>query len=398
MIRSLKTLFVVLAVLASPLYAYSLGADSLPAPEKRKSELRQIRRDSIRAHKKVWFSILGGPSYTPEASLGIAAAMLASFKINKSDTISQRSYIPMGLNVSLNGTIVAAGAGNLFFKENRFRVYLKYGYREEPSHYFGKGYDEIEHVTQGKTTTEFHKRNLQLNPHLYWQVRPKLYLGALIDVNYTKSSKINDYMAHNTYVNKYGLEYLNMGLGATIQYDTRDDVATPSRGLLLSGTGKFYSKYFGGDYDFRIAEFEYRHFVPLFNRRSVLGWTVKSQVGFGDIPFTELPMYGSPFDLRGYYWGKYRDKSMAYGIVEYRHMFGSNEAYQKGRFFSKFGFVVWCGTGTLGDTPSQWTKWKLNYGAGLRIQLQPRKNLRFDIGREPGTKGVLFYMNMTEAF
>ncbi len=398
MTKALKTLLLALAIVVSPLYAYSSTIDTLAAPEKRKSELRQIRRDSIRAHKKVWFSILGGPSYTPEASLGIAAAMLASFKIDKSDTISQRSYIPMGLNVSLNGTIVAAGAGNLFFKENKFRVYLKYGYREEPSHYFGKGYDEIEHVSQGKSTTEFHKRNLQFNPHFYWQVRPRLFLGALLDVNYTKSSKINDYMAHNTYVNKYGLEYLNMGLGLTVQYDTRDDVATPASGLLLSGTGKFYSPWFGGDYDFQIVEFEYRHFVSLFNRRSVLGWTVKSQIGFNDIPFTELPMYGSPFDLRGYYWGKYRDKSMAYGIVEYRHMFGSNEAYQKGRFFSKFGVVVWAGTGTIGDTPAQWTKWKFNYGAGLRIQLQPRKNLRLDIGKEPGTKGVLFYMNMTEAF
>lgn len=27
---------------------------------------RQQRRDSIRAHKKVWLSILGGPSYNPK--------------------------------------------------------------------------------------------------------------------------------------------------------------------------------------------------------------------------------------------------------------------------------------------------------------------------------------------
>ena len=36
-----------------------------------KQLLRQQKRDSIRAHKKVWISVLGGPSYNPEASFGI---------------------------------------------------------------------------------------------------------------------------------------------------------------------------------------------------------------------------------------------------------------------------------------------------------------------------------------
>lgn len=53
-----------------------------------KSELRQMRRDSIRRHKNVWISMLGGPSYTPEASFGIGGAMLTSFRMNKADTIS----------------------------------------------------------------------------------------------------------------------------------------------------------------------------------------------------------------------------------------------------------------------------------------------------------------------
>lgn len=75
---------------------------------------RQQRRDSIRAHKKVWLSILGGPSYNPEASLGVGGAMLMTFRMNPDDTISQRSFIPVGFNISINGTFVAAGAGTLF--------------------------------------------------------------------------------------------------------------------------------------------------------------------------------------------------------------------------------------------------------------------------------------------
>ena len=54
---------------------------------------RQHRRDSIRAHKKVWLSILGGPSYNPEASLGIGGAMLMTFRMNKYDKMCIRDSL-----------------------------------------------------------------------------------------------------------------------------------------------------------------------------------------------------------------------------------------------------------------------------------------------------------------
>ena len=76
---------------------------------------RQLRKDSIRAHKNIWWSVLGGPSYTPEASFGVGGAVLASFRMNKQDTISQRSFLPAGLNLSINGTIVVAGAGTVSY-------------------------------------------------------------------------------------------------------------------------------------------------------------------------------------------------------------------------------------------------------------------------------------------
>lgn len=367
-----------------------------------KQLLRQQRRDSIRAHKKVWTSILGGPSYNPEASLGIGGAMLMSFRMNKNDSISQRSFIPVGFNISINGTFIAAGAGTLFFNENKFRIYVKYGFRTEPANFYGIGYDQIKEGEQlkdlyGKDSVTFHKTSIQFNPKFVWEIIPHLYTGALVDINYAKSKDMSAFMEQNAAILKYGKKYHNIGLGALFQYDTRDDVATPYHGMLLSATGTLYGKYFGGDFNYEMVELEYRQFQQLFKRRSTLGWTAKSQIGFDNVPYTELPIFGSPFDLRGYLWGKYRDKSMAYGIVEYRHMFMSQEAYDRGAFWSKFGAVAWVGTGTIGETPAKWNKWKFNYGVGLRIQLQPRKNFRLDIGREPGQKwGV--YMNMTEAF
>lgn len=359
---------------------------------------RQLRRDSIRAHKQIWWSVLGGPSYTPEASFGVGGAVLASFKINKLDTISQRSFLPVGLNLSLNGTIVVAGAGTFFFNENKFRIYTSYGYRNEPAHYYGKGMASAENIERGDSTTKYHRSYFQIYPRFVWEVYPNLYAGGLFELNYTKATDINPVMEADPYFNKFKRQYFNVGIGALLQYDTRNDVATPTRGFLLSANAKIFGKYLGGAYNYEILELEYRHFKNVFRRRSTLAWIAKTQIGFGDIPFSELPSFGSPFDLRGYYIGKYRDKSMAYGILEYRHMFGSEAKYKSGNFWAKCGFVLWGGTGTVANTPFDWNKWKLNFGAGLRIQMQPGKNFRLDIGKEPGQPGMQVYMNMTEAF
>lgn len=359
---------------------------------------RQLRKDSIRAHKNVWWSVLGGPSYTPEASFGVGGAVLASFRMNKQDTISQRSFLPAGLNLSINGTIVVAGAGTFFFNENRFRIYMNYGYRNEPSHYYGKGFEKAETIERGDSTTRFHRSYFQLYPRFVWEIRPHFYLGGLFDLNYTKVSDVNPVMEEDPYFQQFKRKYFNVGIGGLIQYDTRDDVATPTRGMLLGANFKLFGKYLGGAYNYEIIELEYRQFKNIFRPRSTLAWIAKSQIGLGDVPFTELPTFGSPFDLRGYYMGKYRDKSMAYGIVEYRHMFGSPAKYKSGNFWAKCGFVAWVGTGTIGETPFDWNKWKLNFGAGLRFQMQPGKNFRLDIGKEPGQPGMQVYMNMTEAF
>lgn len=392
----MKILLFILSLLFT-IPAFTQEKSSLTAAQQ-KQMMRQHHRDSIRAHKKIWTSILGGPSYNPEASLGIGGAMLMTFRMNKLDSISQRSFIPVGFNVSINGTFVAAGAGTLFFNENKFRIYVKYGYRNEPANFFGVGFKEIkQNADNDSISTKFKKAYIQFNPKFAWEVYPNIYVGTILDINYSKIRDLEPWMEQNSYIQKYGKKYTNIGIGGVVQYDTRDDVATPFQGILLSATGMLYGKYLGGSNNYEMIELEYRQFQKMFNRRSTLGWIAKSQIGLDNVPYTELPSFGSPFDLRGYLWGKYRDKSMAYGIVEYRHMFGSQESYDRGAFWSKFGVVGWVGTGTIGKTPADWDQWKLNYGVGLRIQLQPRKNFRLDIGREPGQKWGI-YMNMTEAF
>ena len=100
---------------------------------------------------------------------------------------------------------------------------------------------------------------------------------------------------------------------------------------------------------------------------------------------------GTPYDLRAYRWGKYREESMLYLIGEYRHQF-----QKKDETLSKSGFVFWLGGGTLGKTIVEFEKWLPSAGIGYRFEIQPRMNLRLDFGF--GRESNAFYFNFNEAF
>ena len=107
---------------------------------------------------------------------------------------------------------------------------------------------------------------------------------------------------------------------------------------------------------------------------------------------------GTPFDLRGYYMGQYRDKSAHLAIAEYRQMFNNDKSNWFKKIVNHLGFAAWAGCGFMGPNPGKIEGVLPNAGIGLRIEIQKRMNIRFDIGRNMINKENLFYFNMTEAF
>ena len=63
---------------------------------------------------------------------------------------------------------------------------------------------------------------------------------------------------------------------------------------------------------------------------------------------------------------------------------------------SKHGVVAWLGVGSIGTDPSEFKNWLPNAGLGYRFEVQPRMNVRVDIGFGRETSG--FYFNFNEAF
>ena len=83
---------------------------------------------------------------------------------------------------------------------------------------------------------------------------------------------------------------------------------------------------------------------------------------------------------------------------EYRQMFNTDKSTWIKKMVSHIGFVAWGGCGFMGPNPTKIEGVLPNAGVGLRIEVQPRMNVRLDLGKNTVNNQTLFYFNMTEAF
>jgi hypothetical protein len=354
------------------------------------------------------FSILGGPGYTPDFGVLVGGSALLTFSTDPSDPALQRSVLPIsfGLTFAKPLGVNLMVKPQVFFEGDRVRLFGTYVYKNTNDNYYGVGYGTARHVERGEGSTQYTASSIQVNPVVQLRVgESDFFVGPLYDFITERVSKPGKYVVADPLYTKQGgdstgLRTRNSGLGFVGSYDTRDVAANAYRGVFLELKVTGYLRALGGQYNFGNVSLDYRQYVPLtrLGKRRVLAWTVNCKNVFGDVPFTRYPLIGSPFDLRGYYMGQYRDRSTLVALAEYRHMFNCGYSTRLRRLLSKLGFAVWGGAGMLGPRPMKYEAVLPNFGAGLRIEVQPRMNFRFDVGRSPIDKQTLIYFNMTEAF
>jgi len=84
------------------------------------------------------------------------------------------------------------------------------------------------------------------------------------------------------------------GLGLIINYDSRDNIISPSDGHLAKLHTMFYNETFGGDYDYTKIKASSYSYWPVLND-VVLGVRLEGDFTDGDAPFYDVPY----IDMRG---------------------------------------------------------------------------------------------------
>lgn len=365
---------------------------------------KELHRQRV-AQRNFHYNILGGPSYTPDFGVLIGGSALMTFRMNPKDTTMRRSVVPMALAFMFEGGgLNLMVKPQLFFKDDKFRIFGVLNYKNTRENFYGIGYNTNKNYERSDSTSQYRYSGFQVNPWFLFRMgKSDIFFGPQIDISYDKLSEPAKYLPQQadyaaTGGDENGYKNFSSGIGFLLSYDTRDIPANPYRGTYVDLRGIMYQKWLGSDKNFYRLELDYRQYKSV-GQRKVLAWTLQSKNTFGrHIPLTKYALSGTPFDLRGYYMGQYRDKSSHVALLEYRQMFNTDRSTWLKRITSHLGYVAWGGVGFMGPTPGKIEGVLPNAGLGLRIEVQPRMNVRFDYGRNFVNKQNLFYFNMTEAF
>ncbi len=336
------------------------------------------------------------PSVSPEVGVMLVGGGLISFKLDKKSKVLQRSSIPFSFGFSTNGSSNFNVRPSLFFKNDKNRLSGDLWMKDMPDNYWGVGYDAARNPSKPDSTTSY-KRN-------WWQVYLKyshkfakhIYAGVLFDYNQTKATELNPEMQNDQFVRQFGTFIRNWSVGLLFQYDSRDLTINAYNGVFFEVSSNFYSSEAFKKPTYQILIIDYRQYETIGRPGRTLAWQIKTRIANDGVPWTEMSQLGTPFDLRGYRWGRYRDKDMLFGILEYRHMFMRKTPRKDGNMMSRFGFVTWLAAGTVANNFTEMTNWLPNAGIGMRIEIQKRMNARLDFGI--GDDTTAFYISFNEAF
>lgn len=324
------------------------------------------------------------PSYKPSFGFGLQVMLGYLFSLNTNDKVSPPSSI-MGMGyIAENGSWLAGGGGRFFLKEDEYR--LSGGVFTGRVNYDFAGVGTVAGES-GQTvpikqnlTTVIAEPLVQIAPHLYLGPR-YLYanMHATVDL-----STISDPSAPP----EAQLESTQSMIGAHLQYDTRDSVFYPRRGILLDLHAEFHDPAWGDDFTYQVYKFYYNQYFSL-GERQVLAVRGAAQVDDGDVPYYSLATIGRGPDLRGYEYGQFQDKSLLAAQAEYRL-----------ELTKRFGAVAFAGLGEVAPTISQYSLNDIlpSVGGGLRYVLAAKNHvaLRLDFawGRDDGK----VYFTVGEAF
>lgn len=327
------------------------------------------------------WSVLPGPFYTPELKLGLGMAVAGIYRVDPNDRTTQNSSLSFTGFVSASGALGIGLSNYTFFSDDRWRLFVDGSIAKVPTGFWGVGYDAAQDNEQKYTNN-----SVRLHPVFFREIIPDLYVGIGWDFSSMQAS-IEAPHPGDTF-SRYNAQSSPLSSGATlsVNYDSRDVVTRPERGHFLKAEYTVFDPLTGSDTHFTATELQYDYY-HLLNEKSVLAFDLWGRFTHGDVPWDMLSMAGDDRRLRGYYQGRYRDKNVISGQVEYRR-----------KLNWRHGYALWLGAGALGDKVSDMDNHPLlpTAGIGYRFEVKPAMNIRLDLGF--GKESAGFYFQVAEAF
>ena len=222
-------------------------------------------------------------------------------------------------------------------------------------------------------------------------VIPSLYVGLELDYQRLSSVKYKDVTPNHQQPSVGANGSTNLGLGLGILYDNIHNALNPRKGIYSEWVVLNYNRSFGSDFNFTSYITDNRFYVPV-KKNTVLAAQLYGQFTLGNAPFNMLSLMGGESLMRGYYLGRYRDKNLIAGQLEYRIL--------PFKFSRRWGASAFMAAGQVYDENEtfQFKNLLPTGGLGLRFLVFPEKDIytRIDVAFTEEGRGIYFFIG--EAF
>ncbi len=331
--------------------------------------------------KKLDLTFAGGPSYSKNTSLGIGVLAAGLYRIDRTDSVTSPSDVSVFGNVSVTGFYSLGVTGNTIFSKNRSRLNYTLMFTSAPRSLWGVGY----HAGRYNQETTYTEKQYQIETRYVHRVLPNTYLGVVLGFEHTKGRGFD--ALGESYLEGQKHHYTATGIGLIAEYDSRDFIPNPFRGIYLSFQESSYPKHLGNCGKTLWRTTVTADFYQKVWKDGILAADLYGIFNSEGTPWPMLARMGGSQRMRGYYQGRYTDNCLITAQIEVRQ-----------RIWRRIGGVVWGGAGNVFNSLREfdWDETLPNYGIGLRWELKKRVNVRIDYGFGKKTSG--FLLNINEAF
>ena len=331
-------------------------------------------------HKKFDFSVIGGPHYSTNTKLGLGLVASGLYRADPRDSLMAPSNVSLFGDISTVGFYMLGIRGTHLFPQDKQRIDYTFYFYSFPTKFWGIGYAN---GNNSGNESDMHRWQARANVSYLVRAADNFYIGPTIAYDYIIGKDIE----RPELLQGMDRRSANYGVGLSLAYDTRDVLTNPHKGVYLSASQIFRPKFLGNDYAFSTTDLRANAYVKIW-KGGLLACDLRSTLNFGNPSWGMMALLGSPYTMRGYYEGRYRDKHKAEATLELRqHVWKRN------------GIVVWAGAGTVFDKFSSIRMERMlpNFGIGYRWEFKKNVNVRLDYGfGKSGQSGFLF--NINEAF
>ncbi len=343
---------------------------------------QEAEADSTKPKMFDWF-LFPYALYSPETSFAFGGAGIIYFRTSKKKN-TKPSKINMSAYYTVNHQFSTFMTPSIYFDENKNELAGELYFAHKIDKFYGAG-SNSEEISNPQYDFQIAQAIVKFKREIYESVK--------ITINYEfEHYKIKD-PKENPFFNDPSIPGIsggnNSGIGFGFNYDNRDNLFFPSSGTYFDLYSLFFLNFLGSDFKYNEFIFDARHYQSINSKDRVIALQLYSAITTGETPFYSMPTMGGAWMMRGYYNGRYRDKTFSTAQIEFRD-----------EFFWKLGVVVFAGVGDVGSSLGTYklTQLKYSYGFGLRYMLDTEEkiNIRFDMGFGHNTSGI--YFGIEEAF